>query len=146
MATSSARSPVPSLREMRARWLFTVRADRPEVLADEAVGPAVGDELEDADLPRGQVGQRRRGSSGDGGALQARCDGAGDDATQPALEQDAELGTAGAAGEDHDARSTAAAQVAHQGSAVAVGDLGHDDAHLLGGRTAAACASRARRA
>src|SRR6185437_1255205 len=27
-ATISARSPVPSLRAMRARWLFTVRADR----------------------------------------------------------------------------------------------------------------------
>ena len=71
-----------------------------EVLTDEAVGPPVGDELEDADLPRGQVGQRRRGSGGDGGALQARRGRTGDDAAEPALEQDAELGTARASGED----------------------------------------------
>ncbi len=65
MATRCDRSPVPSLRLIRARWLFTVSGGEGQLLGDPLVRPAVGNQGQDLDLPVGQpfdlpVGLARR--------------------------------------------------------------------------------------
>ena len=72
-ATISARSPVPSLRAIRARWLFTVRADRlssPPMSRLERPGR---DELQHLDLAGGEAfgasGATGAGAWGGAGAV-----------------------------------------------------------------------------
>ena len=123
--TSSARSPVPSLRAIRARWLFTVSADRPSAvpisLLDWPSATSWRTSISRADRPSDPLG-RVAGAVGSP---------AGDDEGADAGGEGGAHGVGvGGRGDDDGAGPTLGLQVVQQADAGAVGQPDLGDAEL----------------